>query len=79
MPIILLVMMMTQDLLARIEAHCARHKIAESTFGRQVVNDGKLVERLRGGASITLKTAEKIHAALVEADKPEPATEEAAA
>ncbi|MCF3935052.1 hypothetical protein L1787_16735 [Acuticoccus sp. M5D2P5] len=71
---------MTQDLLARIEAHCARRKIAESTFGRMVVNDGKLVERLRGGASITLKTAEKIHAALAEADKPElPSQEEAAA
>ncbi|WP_173087290.1 hypothetical protein [Devosia sp. 1635] len=44
------------QLLTRIEAHCARESIAESTFGRLAVNDGKLVARLRAGGSINLRT-----------------------
>lgn len=34
--------------------------MAESTFGRQSVNDGKLCSRLRSGKDVTLDTAEKI-------------------
>jgi hypothetical protein len=34
--------------------------MAESTFGRQAVNDGKLCVRLRSGNNVTLETAEKI-------------------
>ncbi|HEY8518548.1 MAG TPA: hypothetical protein VIN61_00590 [Gammaproteobacteria bacterium] len=34
--------------------------MAESTFGRQAVNDGKLCGRLRSGKGVTLETAEKI-------------------
>jgi hypothetical protein len=34
--------------------------MAESTFGRQVVNDGKLCARLRNGKNVTLDTAERI-------------------
>jgi hypothetical protein len=36
--------------------------MAESTFGRQAVNDGKLCVRLRSGKNVTLETAEKIRA-----------------
>ena len=52
------------DLLARIEEYCAREKIAESTFGRLAVNDGKLVGRLRAGSSINLRTFSSIQAFL---------------
>ena len=34
--------------------------MAESTFGRQAVNDGKLCARLRNGKDVTLDTAERI-------------------
>jgi hypothetical protein len=47
-------------LLGEIEAFCRRTGIAESTFGRQAVNDGKLCVRLRNGKDVTLETAAKI-------------------
>lgn len=47
-------------LLKEIEAYCRRTGLAESTFGRQVVNDGKLCARLRNGKNVTLDTAERI-------------------
>ncbi|CAI9416916.1 hypothetical protein ANOBCDAF_03843 [Pleomorphomonas sp. T1.2MG-36] len=52
------------DLLLRIECYCAARGIRESTFGRYVVNDGKFVARLRAGRSMTLKTFERVEAAL---------------
>ena len=48
------------SLLSEIEAFCRLAGIAESTFGRQSVNDGKLCARLRDGKDITLDTAERI-------------------
>jgi SAM-dependent methyltransferase len=50
------------QLLAEIVAFCQRVGMAESTFGRRVVNDGKLVSRLRYGSRITTETFERIHA-----------------
>ena len=50
----------TDMLLQDIEAYCQRVGIAESTFGRHAINDGKLCARLRGGKSVTLTTAERI-------------------
>jgi len=47
-------------LLAEIEAYCRRTGIAESTFGRQAINDGKLCRRLRSGKSVTLATAGRL-------------------
>jgi hypothetical protein len=47
-------------LLSEIETFCRRNALAESTFGRQSVNDGKLCVRLRSGKNVTLETAEKI-------------------
>lgn len=65
----------TSHLLARIADHCARTGIAETTFGLRVANDGKIVPRLRAGGSITLRTLEKIEAALA---PEEPVPQEAA-
>ena len=50
------------SLIAEIEAFCRRSGIAESTFGRQAVNDGKLCVRLRNGKDVTLETAARIRA-----------------
>ncbi len=47
-------------LLSDIEHYCLINKLAESTFGRRAVNDGKLCQRLREGKGITLKTIKKI-------------------
>jgi len=49
-----------RSLLSEIEDFCRRSNIAESTFGKRAVNDGKFVNRLRNGKSTTLATAEKI-------------------
>ena len=48
------------ELLVEIEAYCRSHRMAESTFGRQAVNDGKLCARLRSGRNVTLETAQRI-------------------
>jgi hypothetical protein len=47
------------SLLGEIETFCRLTGIAESTFGRQAVNDGKLCVRLRNGKDVTLDTAAK--------------------
>ena len=54
------------QLLARIADHCRSAGIAETTFGRRAVNDGKLVHRLREGKQITLDTLERIEAVLAQ-------------
>jgi hypothetical protein len=48
------------ELLQEISDYCRRAGLAESTFGRQAVNDGKLVRRLREGGRITTDTLERI-------------------
>ena len=53
--------MTTQALLRQISDYCRRVGIAESTFGRLAVNDGKLVGRLRTGSSVTIDTMERVH------------------
>lgn len=47
-------------LLSEIEAFLSTRKIAESTFGRMAVNDGKFVGRLRAGANMTLATVSRV-------------------
>ena len=47
-------------LLLDIEHFCQTSNMAESTFGRQSVNDGKLCNRLRSGKNVTVSTAQKI-------------------
>jgi len=61
------------ELLKVITAYCEREGIAESTFGYRAVNDGKLVDRLRAGKSITLATYRKVLVVIASGQRPEPA------
>jgi hypothetical protein len=49
-----------QELLDSIMALCQKDKIAESTFGRLAVNDGKFVSRLRNGSRVTPETWDRV-------------------
>ena len=49
-------------LLESIAEFCRRRGVAESTFGRRAVNDGKLVSRLREGARIKPETLARLQA-----------------
>src|SRR6201981_3358915 len=51
-----------QDLLQEIADYCRHSGLAESTFGRRAVNDGKLASRLRNGGRITTETLDPIRA-----------------
>jgi len=53
--------MNAQQLLQEISDYCRRTGLAESTFGRRAVNDGKLTARLRNGGRITTDTLDRIH------------------
>lgn len=50
-----------QVLLAQIEEACRRLKMAQTTFGRLAVNDGKLVTRLQSGGRVTIHTVDRVH------------------
>ncbi len=52
--------MNAQELLAEISDYCRQTGLAESTFGRRAVNDGKLASRLRHGGRITTETLDRI-------------------
>jgi hypothetical protein len=56
----------SDQVLSEIRDYCRATQTAESTFGRLVVNDGKLVSRLRDGAKITTGTLDKVRAYLAE-------------
>ena len=64
-------------LLESISSFCSSSGIAESTFGRRAVNDGKFVARLRDGARITPETLARVttflgrHGASAPASPPE--------
>lgn len=49
-------------LIGEIEAYCRQHGLAESTFGRIAVNDGKFVSRLRAGRGVTARTIARVRA-----------------
>lgn len=59
--------MKNEQILAAISAFCRQADMAESTFGRRAVNDGKLVPRLREGKRITIDTLERIQAFIASA------------
>ena len=44
----------------RVQPRGVAHGVAESTFGRRAVNDGKFVARLRDGARITPETLQRV-------------------
>src|SRR5215475_3252615 len=54
--------MNAQQLLQEISDYCRQTGLAESTFGRRAVNDGKLANRLRNGGRITTETVDRIQA-----------------
>jgi hypothetical protein len=53
---------MNEAILQEIGEFCRQRGLAESTFGRRAVNDGKLASRLRNGGRITTDTLERIRA-----------------
>src|ERR1700712_261477 len=57
----------TDQILSLISEYCRQADMAESTFGRRAVNDGKLVHRLREGKRITIDTLDRIQAYIVAA------------
>lgn len=48
------------DIIADIESFCSAAGMAESTFGRLAVNDGKLVRRLRSGGRMWPETLARV-------------------
>src|SRR5258708_31543153 len=67
----------SDQILGEIRDYCRATQTAESTFGRLVVNDGKLVSRLRDGARITTGTLDTVRAYLSE-HRPAHETQQAA-
>lgn len=51
---------MNDVILREISEFCRQSGLAESTFGRRAVNDGKLASRLRNGGRITTETLDRI-------------------
>jgi SAM-dependent methyltransferase len=58
--------MEAESLLAEISAFCRQADMAESTFGRRAVNDGKFVGRLKYGGKVTTATVERVRAFIEE-------------
>ena len=58
---------MSETLLRDIGEFCRGARMAESTFGRLAVNDGKLVSRLRLGGRVTTDTVERVRAFIARA------------
>src|SRR5713101_4336737 len=54
--------MKNDPILSQIAEYCRQADMAETTFGRRAVNDGKLVHRLREGKRITIDTLDRIQA-----------------
>jgi len=52
------------ELLSEISTFCRQHGLAESTFGRLAVNDGKFVSRLRDGGRVRSQTLTRVKAFL---------------
>ena len=54
--------MEAESLLTEIFAFCRKADMAETTFGRRAVNDGKFVGRLKYGGKVTTATVERVRA-----------------
>ena len=61
---------MSEALLRDIVEYCRSAGIAESTFGRLAVNDGKLVGRLRLGGRVRTDTVERLRAFIARDPRP---------
>jgi len=62
---------MNDAILREISDFCRQTGLAESTFGRRAVNDGKLASRLRNGGRITTDTLDRIRAFMAENRAPD--------
>lgn len=60
---------MNEVILQEISEFCRQRGLAESTFGRRAVNDGKLASRLRNGGRITTDTLERIRSFMAQGDQ----------
>lgn len=58
-----------ESLLKEIDAFLRDAEMAETTFGRHAVNDGKFVRRLRDGAGVTVATVDRV-LAYIAAERP---------
>ena len=63
--------MEAESLLSEILAFCRKADMAETTFGRRAVNDGKFVGRLKYGGKVTTATVERVRAFIAEHEPPE--------
>ena len=61
----------TKALVKTIRAFCKKHGIAETTFGRHVVNDGKFFGRISRGSWVASETAGRVHAFIDRAERGE--------
>ena len=61
-------MITTEDFLSEVSDYCRQAGLAESTFGRLAVNDGKFVSRIRDGGRITEQTLHRVRSFI--ADNP---------
>jgi hypothetical protein len=52
--------MTAAELLQEISGYCREAGLAETTFGRLAVNDGKLISRLRDGGRLTQATLDRV-------------------
>jgi hypothetical protein len=52
--------MEASELLREVGSYCRDAGLAESTFGRLAVNDGKLIARLRDGGRVTRRTLDRV-------------------
>jgi hypothetical protein len=52
----------SETLMLEIREYCRRFSVAETTFGRLAINDGKLVSRLRYGGRVTSETVDRVRA-----------------
>jgi hypothetical protein len=59
-----------QILVDEIFAFLAATGMAPGTFGHKTANDGKFVDRLRNGGSMTLETAERVRLFIRENSEP---------
>jgi hypothetical protein len=62
-----------EQILQEITEFCRARGLAESTFGRRAVNDGKLAGRLRNGGRITTETLERIRGFMAQNNSSPPA------
>jgi hypothetical protein len=58
----------TQTLLADIEKFLVKTGMRPSALGHKTVNDGKLVQRLRDGGTVTIETAAVINRFIAETE-----------